>query len=432
MREVSRGRLAVKLAVWSLCWILLIPQLARADVIKFTRPAPAEQLFNNGLAALAKNDLAGAESAFMQSLKLQPKAASSMLGLAQVAVKRGDRKAAADYLQRAFTMAPDSAEVQQDWGRYKYSEGKYKEAEAAFRAAARIDPTGVRARVDLGDMYVMAFRKPGEAIPFYREAITLDPKHGGAHYGLGMALTMSGDEAGAISSLSQAAALSPDNPLPYYQLGRLHESKRRFDQAMEAFGRALKVAPAFAPALYERGNLLLEKKDDAGAIREFSAAAKADPRLVDPHVRLGMIYQQRKQWAEAEASYLAAIKLDARHAVAYNNLAWMAAERKVELNDGLTWARKAISIAPAVSQFQTTLGWVQRARGELDQAAQTLARAAALKPERADAFYYLAMAHVDRGKRAEAIASLKKALAIDPRFPNAVDAKQRLKALGQS
>ncbi|PYR22129.1 MAG: hypothetical protein DMF94_05700, partial [Acidobacteria bacterium] len=68
MREVSRGRLAVKLAVWSLCWILLIPQLARADVIKLTKPAPAEQLFNNGLAALAKNDLAGAESAFMQSL----------------------------------------------------------------------------------------------------------------------------------------------------------------------------------------------------------------------------------------------------------------------------------------------------------------------------------------------------------------------------
>ena len=430
MREVSPGRRVVMFAAWSFCWILLIPQPARADLIKFTRPAPAEQLFNNGLAALANNDLAGAESAFMQSLKIQPKAASSMLGLAQVAVKRGDRKAAADYLQRAFTIAPDSAEVQQDWGRYKYSEGKYKEAEAAFRAAARIDPKGVRSRVDLGDVYLMAFRKPSEAIPFYKEAIALDPKHGGAHYALGMALTMSGDEAGAISSLNQAVVLSPNNPLPYYQLGRLHESKRRFDQAMDAFGRALKVTPTFAPALYERGNIFLERKDDAGAAREFGAAAKADPQLVDPHVRLGMIYQQRKQWTEAEASYLAAIKLDARHAVAYNNLAWMAAERKVELNDGLAWARKAISIAPTVSQFQTTLGWVQRARGELDLAAQTLAKAAALKPERADAFYYLAIAHLDRGKRAEGIASLKKALALDPGFPNAVDAKQRLKALG--
>ena len=432
MRASSgRGRLVAQRACL-LTAILLLPQASPADTLRPSKPGQAEELFDKGLAALKRNDLVSAENAFSASLKLDPKAVAPMLGLAQIASKRGQHQAAVDYVHRAFLQAPDDADVQRNWARYKYSEGLYQEAENALRHAMQVDPAAARPRIDLGDLYVLAYRKPAEAIPFYKEAIRLEPKHAGAHYGLGMALGMTGQRMEAVAELNQAATLAPTNPLPYYRLGRLHESERRLDQAMEAFGLALRARPAFAPAFLERGKILLAKNDSAGALREFQNAAAADSALAEPHLQLGMIYQQRRQWSNAQEAYLAAIARNPQEAIAYNNLAWMATESGVQLNDALKWARKAVSIAPDVSQFQTTLGWVQRARGDLGAAADALAKAAAMKPPRADALYYLAIVRLDQGRRAEGTTLLKKALALDPAFSNAPDAQHRLKALDQS
>ncbi len=114
-----------------------------------------------------------------------------------------------------------------------------------------------------------------------------------------------------------------------------------------------------------------------------------------------------------------------------NNLAWMAAERKVKLDEALEWATKAGALGPKVPEFQGTLGWVHRARGDLAKAAQALQKAATLKPERPAIIYHLAVVHQEQGKTKEALAELKKALALDKNFPGADDARRRLQQLSR-
>jgi tetratricopeptide (TPR) repeat protein len=416
--------------VFPLLACALLADTAHADSVPLRRKTEAERLFDRGRDALAKNDYVAAESAFNESLKLDGKVVGAMLGLAQVAARRGDRAAYAANLQRAITLAPDSSEVQYAWGRYQYSLNKFTEAEKAYRSAIRLDAQAVGPRIDLADLYATSLAKPAEAIPLYKEVIARDPKHAGAHYALGVAFAATSDDESAMRAFTEAATLAPDNPFVPYELGRLHIRHERWDAALDAFARAITIRPSFVAAYFDRADIWATRQQPDKVLAELNAAVKAAPKSADAFLRLGMAYQHRSRWPDAEAAYRATLALDPNRAMAYNNLAWMAAERRVRLDEAVGWAKAAVKLKPGVSQFQTTLGWVLRAQGDLVKADETLAKAAASKPERAEAFYYLGIVESDRGHRAEAARSLRKALSLNPNFAGADDAKNRLKALG--
>ena len=393
--------------------------------------SPAELEFRTGLTALEQNDAAGAEAAFKRSLALDSKASGPHMGLAQVALRRGDKPDAERHLKQALALAPESAAAQTAWGTFLYASGDYPEAEIALRKAVTLSPTAVAARIHLGDMYLMAFRKPREAATEYREAIKIEPNHPGAHYALGLALSELSDVAGAETELRTAAKLSPTNPLAHHALGKLYALSRQLEKAIAEFDTAIKLAPAFAAPHLEKGHLLLARGDDAGAIKEYGQAQNKDPKRSLGLMYIGMTHQQKQRWPQAEEAYLGAVKIDPRNAVAFNNLAWMAAERKVNLKQALTWAQQAVSINPNLPEFQGTLGWVYRAQGDLVRAESTLMKAAAIKPQRAVIVYNLGRVYLERGKKSEAAAELKRALALDGSFPGADEARGLLKQLGQ-
>lgn len=393
---------------------------------------PAEKLFQSGIAALKANDLAKAEDSFNASLKLDAGAAAPYMGLAQVALRRGQKSVAEGHMKQALALAPDTASIQTTWGTYLYSQRELPEAEAALRKATTLDPRAVIARVQLGDLYLVGFNKADEAIKEYRAAIAIAPAHAGAHYALGLALATTNDFGGAETALVQASKLAPTNPLPLHALGRLYAGQRNYDKALASYQAALKALPTFAAPHLERGHVFAAKGDDSAALKEYAEAQKLDPKRAVGHLNIGMVHQRHSRWAEAEQAYLAAVKIEPKNAVAYNNLAWMAADRKVNLTKALEWAQKAVALDPKMPEFQGTLGWVYRAQGNLDKAEQTLRAAAAAKPSRPAVVFTLARVYIERGKKAQAASEIKRALALDPNFPGADLARKHLKDLGQS
>jgi tetratricopeptide (TPR) repeat protein len=386
---------------------------------------PAERHFDAGVKALEINNLAAAEAAFRESLKLDAKAAAPYMGLAQVALRRGQNDAARKFMEQAVAFAPEAASVQTTWGTYLFASRELPEAEAALRKAASLDARNVIARIHLGDLYLTGFRKADDAIAQYKAALAIDPTHPGAHYAMGLALLLKRDPA-AERELTEAAKLAPANPLPLHALGRMYTSAKRYDEALQAFERTIKVAPLFPAPHVERGHILLARNNAAGAILEYQIAQQKDPKRSVGLTNVGMAEQSRGRWAEAERAYLAAVKIEPKNVVAYNNLAWMAADRKVNLGSALQWAQKAVSLAPAVPEVVGTLGWVYRAQGDLAKAEETLRRAASLKPERADVAYNLGRVCLERGKTKEGLAQLQKALALDPAFAGAAEARKTL------
>jgi tetratricopeptide (TPR) repeat protein len=411
-------------------------QSARADIIipglLVRAVTPAEKQFQAGIAALNKNDLAFAETAFKDSLRLDGKAAAPYMGLAEVALRQGRKDAAEEHMQRAVALAPGNASIQTSWGAYLYSQRELPEAEAALRKAVSLDPRSAAARVYLGDMYLTAFRKPEDAIKEYRAAIEIAPAYAGAHYALGLALLTKGDLGAGETALRQASKLAPQNPLPYHVLGRLYSFQRQYDAALEAFDAALKATPGFPAPYLEKGHIFVAKGDDERALREYKEAEKNDPAGAQGLLNIGMVHQRHQRWAQAEEAYLTVIKRQPRNAVAYNNLAWMFAERKVKLPQALEWAKKAVALESQVPVFHGTLGWVYRAQGDLPKAEQSLRTATSLKPELAAVRYLLARVYAEQGKKTEAVAELKRALASEPNFAEANDARKMLKELGGS
>jgi Tfp pilus assembly protein PilF len=403
---------------------------AAADTIlpwvKTNRASPGQAKFQIGLSALHSGDLNAAEAAFRESLQLDPKTVGSALGLAQIALKKGNTVGAAAFLEQALTIAPDSAEAQLNWGRFQYAKGNPTEARSALQKAVSLDGSSVVPRIDLGDLYLNAFHKPGEAIEQYRAALKLAPQHAGAHYALGVALATERHWEEAKAELVESAKLSPNNPLPSYTLGRVFIETNQGDQALEAFNAALKSQPRFLPAMMERGSLFMSKNEDERAVADFRAVLSIEPKSADAYVKLGMIRQRRGRMTEAEAAYLSAVKINERHALAYNNLAWMAAERHVKTGEAVMWAEKAVALAPKVPDFQDTLAWVYRARGDLKGAESALLRVAATSPERADFFYHLGVVQHELGKKREAASDFRRALSLDGNFSDAGDARRRL------
>jgi Flp pilus assembly protein TadD len=93
------------------------------------------------------------------------------------------------------------------------------------------------------------------------------------------------------------------------------------------------------------------------------------------------------------------------------------------------WARQAVALAPQSSVFHDTLGWAERAAGNLPGGIASLRRAIELDPKVAGYHYHLGVLHSDNQQPAEARAALRKALELDPRLPEARQAQQLLKAL---
>jgi Tfp pilus assembly protein PilF len=415
--------------------LLTSATVATADIAIpgiLARPiTPGEKLFQAGVAALNANDLARAEESFRASLKLDAKAAAPYMGLAQVALRRGQNDAAEQHMKTALSLAPDTASIQTSWGSYLYSQRELPEAEAALRKATALEPNLVVARIQLGDLYLSGFNKPVEAIREYQAAIAVDPKHAGAHYALGLAQIARNDLAQAEPALARATKLAPSNPLPFHTLGLVYAEQRKNDQALAMFAAAIKASPGFAAPHVARGTLLASKGDDSSALKEFAEAQKKDPRRTIGLTNIAVVHQRNQRWAEAEAAYLAALKIQPNNALAYNNLAWMAADRKVKLDEALTWATKAVSLDPSVAEFLGTLGWVHRARGDMARAEQSLRKATSIKPPSPAVAFNLARILLERGKKAEAAAAFKDAIALSPNSTDANEARQRLKELGQ-
>jgi tetratricopeptide (TPR) repeat protein len=432
-RTVRVSHLAVGIALFSIATALpLHGQVLLPGIRGGNLPTPAESEFRAGVAALEANNLAAAEEAFKRSLSLDKGAAGPHLGLAQVALRRNAKSEAEAHLKEAVTVAPSNASTQTAWGTYLFREGDYPDAEAALRKALSVDPKAVAARIHLGDIYLTAFRKPAEAAQEYRAALAIAPEHPGAHYALGLTLMELNDAKGAEAELLTAIKIAGNNPLPHHALGRLYALQKQQDKALAEFDAAIKLARSFAAPHLERGHILLARGDDAGAIREYNEAQKKDPKRALGLMFVGMTHQQKQRWADAQQAYLGAVKIDPQNAVAYNNLAWMAAERKSDLKQAATWAQRAVTINKDIPEFQGTLGWVYRGLGDLERAERTLQAAAAMKPQRASVVALLGRVYFERGKKTEAAAELKRALALDPNFAGADEARRILKQLGQA
>lgn len=415
---------------------MMLPALASSIgvVPAPSRPSPGSpaMLLQEGWGQVIKGDLAAAKRSFEEAKKKNSQDHWALLGLAEVAMRENKPEKARNFLQEAIKAAPKQVDVHRAWGRFLFMQRQYREAEVAAKKALGLDPNAVGVHLDLADLYLGPLKRPMEAAQHYETVLKLEASNAGAHYGLAHARIALNQMDDATAHLKEAGRLAPTNPLPHMSMARLAVARKDYDGALGELDAALAARADFVAARLEKGDIWQLKGDDVKALAEYAEVTKQDPRSVEGSLKSAVIHERHQRPVEVEQAYRIAIERAPGNPIAYNNLAWLLAEEKARLDESLTLAKKAVDLAPRVSQFYDTLGWVYRARGELAQAQQALEKGVKLSSDRPELLYRLGVVYAERGRTREAAESLKKALALKSDFTGADDARKRLEALGQT
>jgi Flp pilus assembly protein TadD len=291
--------------------------------------------------------------------------------------------------RNAQASRPASPTVQR--GEALLARGDAAGAEALFREALTSDPRDARALLDLGLARELQEDASGAARA-YRDAIAADARFAEAHNNLGALLRESGDLPGAVASLREAVRLRPESASAQSNLALALEESESWAEAEGAYRAAVRLAPRDPMARVNLGLLLLrlERTDDAArSLREALPLAEGN------RAALAGIGSGLRRAGEPESAARA-----------------------------LQAAVEAGSDAPT-SGLLCELALAQRGAGDRPGAEATLGRVLAADERYATAHYLLANMLAGRGALAEAVTHFDRYLALEPRGPQADEARAR-------
>ena len=437
VRQDNRTVRAILLQLGTMS-LVLAGAVCRADEVKPKpnqplKATPALEEFQKGSSALAGDRIAEAQAHFQKSLQLDPTLVGAMLGMAEVDIRKEDAAAADQYLQKATALDPQNASVLTIRGHYLFFRKRYSEAEKVLRTAIEIDPRVERPHYELGDLYLLGLRQPQNAIAAYREALAIDPKDWRVQYSLANALAETGKLDEAQSRLEECVRIVPNNLAILKTLGDFYLRRGKLDQAQQAFTKAFYINPRFAPARMGQGDVWAARKDFDQALAAYQAAIPfaADPATAQ--IKIGMIHEMKGRWSDAEQAYRSALVAEPKSALAANNLAWLLNEHQKKPAEALTWAEKAVVLAPKDPNCQDTLGWILRANGDPGRTLPVLKKANTLAgAANPQILYHLGVAYQENKQPQAAIEALAKSLELSGNFDGARDAQARLDMLRSS
>jgi tetratricopeptide (TPR) repeat protein len=331
--------------------------------------------------------------------------------LAAVEFASHDFAAARDHARRLIALDPGKAYPFQILGDTLLELGEYEKAEAAFRQMERWAGSiqGLtRSAIDQRRSRMAALRGNPEAARRWMTA----------------ALT--------------AALASPAPPRETvawcrWQLGELAFSVGEYPAAERWAREALTTFPHYFRALASLGRVRAARGDLPDAIVQYERAIRRfpDPAFV---AALGDLYRLTGQEKAAAAQYALVehiARLSAAGGALYNRpLALFYADHDLNVDQALALAQKEMEVRQDIYGYDT-LAWALYKNGRYQAALAASQRAHRLGTQDASLYYHLGMVRAKLGRRSEAVAALKRALAINPCFDplQAEQARAALKAL---
>jgi len=185
-------------------------------------------------------------------------------------------------------------------------------------------------------------------------------------------------------------------------------SRRRLDLLSDL------SAPQEAKQLLLRAESRTARDDTAGTRADLEKATEIAPNLLGAQFLLATGYEADGDVDAAIARYRKILELSPSAPMALNNLAYLLATKKGNLNEALPFARHAYELSPKSGPIADTLGWIMFMSGNGRGALPLLTLAATLSPTTAEIRLHLAQVHAALGDDSAASVQLAMALQLDP------------------
>jgi protein O-GlcNAc transferase len=236
-----------------------------------------------------------------------------------------------------------------------------------------------------------------EAEVLYRRILESEPANADSLHLLGLLAYQHRQFTGAVSMISEAISIAPNQPSFHEHLGMAFQGLRRYDEALAAFKRGVDLAPGNA----------------------------------DIYNNLGNLYHEMGQMAEMLACREKALSLFPNNYLFRHNYA-SALEQFARFEEAEAWYTSALEAKPDFADGYNGLGELYRKAGHLDQAIVQYQRTLALKPDHIHALNNLSLAYKDKGLLHEAVGVLNRCLAITPDYgPGNANLGTALQQLGR-
>jgi tetratricopeptide (TPR) repeat protein len=166
-----------------------------------------------------------------------------------------------------------------------------------FESCVKVDPTHVKAHINLAEVYT-ALNRPTDAEAAIDRAVKLPEMTSDDFSNLGIVLMKMNQPARALEALQTAVSMDPNSVTYLFNQANAFAAVGQFDQAEAAFRRCIALAPTLAGAHTGLGIVLAQTDRLTDAITEFRAALRLqpdDPAALDDLRRAEEIVERQLQ-----------------------------------------------------------------------------------------------------------------------------------------
>ena len=282
-------------------------------------------------------------------------------------------------------------------------------------------PEDLRLKVRLGALYLMAKDYP-RAIVEFRAALSLEPDHRKANFGLAQALWLNFQSEEAQEAFLKAAELDPDNPNAWHLLGIVCMEMKQPEKAVAYLERGSRLPDTFAKILFDLGNAYRQAGQEDLArqtLQKYQQQHNREEAERNRKQRVIQLHNQATQEmergavAKARQSWLRVLQEDADHWETNLNLA------KIYLSSGYSAAAlghlQRLSQQPiesAEAKYLMAFYWSEQGRPE--EALSYAEESRRLRPGHADLRNLLGNLYFGLDRREEALEEYQAAVKLAP------------------
>ena len=220
-------------------------------------------------------------TAVLQPLLANPRAiGAAETRLAAIAYASNDKTKAHSMLDTVIKREPANSQALLQKAQWLLAEKRPKEALEPAQAAVKVDPKNVSAHFYLGVAHD-ALKQHKEAIVDFSEVLRLNPRATGAQLALSRLNLLEGSTESAVTFAESAVSAQPANPMARVSLVRGLLARRDGVKAEQELTPLLKQYPQIGVVHSLNGALKLQKKDVAGARVEYEKALSIAPESIE-------------------------------------------------------------------------------------------------------------------------------------------------------
>lgn len=332
-------------------------------------PGRVNPHYNLGVLYSYRDDIEPAQQAFEAALAIDSMFSAAHKRLGMIHRQRGFRQKAVDTLEKAVHLTPDDSEALFALGLAYRDVRNYEPAVECLERASELNPLSPKIRLNLANMYMRVGRReegralmdeaedlrqrlgglhteatppPGgalsigtasdhyhlalahsmagriaEAIIEFRRSLGINPDQKDANTGLGLMLMEQHQPESALTYLSRAVELDPQDPVTLMRLGWVHEKMESYAEARSAFEQAVTLDSSLVEAYTSLARLVSIEGEHQRAIELLRRAIELRPDDSRAHFNLGVAFVNSGDYSQAAKAYEQVIEINPAHTRAH-------------------------------------------------------------------------------------------------------------------